>query len=58
MFRFNNLIFLIILYKDGILVLKLKGELIMEITIEHVVNELKGILPEDRVVINMTVRVT
>lgn len=28
----------------------------MEITIEHVVNELKGILPEDRVVINMTVR--
>lgn len=47
MFRFNNLIFLIILYKDGILVLKLKGELIMEITIEHVVNELKGILPED-----------
>jgi hypothetical protein len=24
MFRFNNLIFLIILYKDGILVLKLK----------------------------------
>ena len=28
----------------------------MEIIIEHVVNELKGILPEDRVVINMTVR--
>ena len=56
MFRLNNLIFLIILSEDGILVLKLKGELIMEITIEHVVNELKGILPEDRVVINMTVR--
>ena len=56
MFRLNNFIFLIILSEDGILVLKLKGELIMEITIEHVVNELKGILPEDRVVINMTVR--
>ncbi len=28
----------------------------MEITVERLVNELKGVLPEDRVVINTTVR--
>ncbi|TKI79738.1 FAD-binding oxidoreductase, partial [Bacillus wiedmannii] len=28
----------------------------MEITVERLVNELKGVLPEDRVVVNTTVR--
>lgn len=28
----------------------------MEITVERLVNELKGVLPEDRVVINTTVK--